>query len=193
MNWLLLLVLLVLVFNVYMGYKKGLLRLVLSMVAWIAIIVIAVAWTPKMAEWISNNTSIEEKIQNKITSSDQADNELLEVTGVYDAAAKKISKFAINGLAFIGIILLGVLIYTFLNSILGIANKIPLLGGINRTAGGAFGFLKGCIIIWICFSFVGLNSESEMGELITSYIYDSKFLVAFYENNVVLSTLKSML
>lgn len=62
MNWVLILVLLTLIFSVIEGYRKGLLRIVYSLVSWILVLVF-VSWaTPYMNQYLLENTSIYERV-----------------------------------------------------------------------------------------------------------------------------------
>lgn len=65
MNWLLILVILLLAWNIVKGFNKGLLRSVYSVVALVAIVVIAVIATPHARDFISSHTSIEKNIEKK--------------------------------------------------------------------------------------------------------------------------------
>lgn len=63
MNWVLILVLLVLAFSIAQGYRKGLLRIIYSLVSWI-IVLVFVAWaTPYIDYFLLENTSIHEQIE----------------------------------------------------------------------------------------------------------------------------------
>lgn len=79
MNWLLFAVVLTLAFFIVRGYRRGLLRMIYSMVAWIVMFVL-VSWAaPYVNNFLVENTSLderisaycEEKIQEKINSNVQ--------------------------------------------------------------------------------------------------------------------------
>lgn len=64
MNWLLILTVCFVAANIVWGFSRGLLRVVYSMIAWIVILVI-VTWTsPYVAEWLTENTAIAERIES---------------------------------------------------------------------------------------------------------------------------------
>lgn len=63
MNWLLIVVLVIIILSTYHGYRKGFLRMVYSLVAWIFICVF-VSWTiPYIADYLTKQTEIPERIQ----------------------------------------------------------------------------------------------------------------------------------
>ena len=66
MNWLVLLFLVILAGNIYQGYKKGFLRVTLSLVSWILVIIVANAFAPQLTEFIISETSIDETIIQSI-------------------------------------------------------------------------------------------------------------------------------
>lgn len=62
MNWVLIIVMLTLIFSVIEGYRKGLLRIVYSLVSWI-IVLVFVSWaTPHINQYLLENTSIYEQV-----------------------------------------------------------------------------------------------------------------------------------
>lgn len=63
MNWILILVLVVLAISIIEGYRKGLLRIIYSLVSWI-IVFVFVSWaTPYIMHFLIENTTIYEQIE----------------------------------------------------------------------------------------------------------------------------------
>ena len=65
MNWLLIVVIVILAWNLIRGYRHGALRMVFSLVSWILAIMVATYMTPVVSEYLINNTQLDEKIQIK--------------------------------------------------------------------------------------------------------------------------------
>lgn len=63
MNWVLAAVLMILAVSAIIGYSKGILRIVYSMVAWIAVLVFVVWSMPYINHYLRENTLIYEKIE----------------------------------------------------------------------------------------------------------------------------------
>lgn len=63
MNWLRLIVLGILGWNTYRGYKKGLLRMLYAFVAWILIFLFVSVTTPSIANFLTEHTQISEKVK----------------------------------------------------------------------------------------------------------------------------------
>lgn len=65
MNWVLILTVILIAWNIVRGYSHGILRMIYSLIAWILILVI-VSWaTPHVSAYLSQHTSIEADIQER--------------------------------------------------------------------------------------------------------------------------------
>lgn len=62
MNWLLIVVVVLWAFYIVRGYKKGMLKMLYSLVSWIVILILVTMATPYMTEFLTANTSIEQNI-----------------------------------------------------------------------------------------------------------------------------------
>lgn len=65
MNWLLIIVLLFLAWNIVAGYQKGFLRVVYYLVEWILIMAFVTWATPYASDFLSKNTPIQSTIESK--------------------------------------------------------------------------------------------------------------------------------
>ena len=68
MNWLVIVFLAILAGNIYQGYKKGFLRVALSLVSWIVVVIAANALAPQLTEIMIAKTSIDETIVQVINN-----------------------------------------------------------------------------------------------------------------------------
>lgn len=66
MNWLLIIVILVLAGNIVCGFSKGFLRVIYSMLAWIAILVFVTWATPYVANVLTEKTNIDNRIESNL-------------------------------------------------------------------------------------------------------------------------------
>lgn len=69
---------------------------------------------------------------------------------------------------------------------LGIISDLPVIGGLNRIAGGVLGLVTGVIAIWIILIAVTLLYTTAIGEECFRNIADSQILTFLYENNPLL-------
>lgn len=66
MNWLLIIVILVLAGNIVWGFSRGFLRVIYSMLAWIAILVFVTWATPYVANVLAEKTNIDNRIESNL-------------------------------------------------------------------------------------------------------------------------------
>lgn len=81
-------------------------------------------------------------------------------------------------------IVIRTIIYT-----LGIISDLPVIGGLNRIAGGVLGLATGVIVIWVILIVVTLLYTTSIGEACFRNISDSQMLTFLYENNPLLEVL----
>lgn len=74
---------------------------------------------------------------------------------------------------------------------LGIISDLPVVGGLNRVAGGVLGLATGVIIIWVVLIVVTLLYTTAVGEACFRNIADSQLLTFLYENNPLMEVLSS--
>lgn len=70
---------------------------------------------------------------------------------------------------------------------LGIISNLPVIGGLNRLAGGVLGIGTGLIVVWILFVVITLLYDTEIGTLCFEYIAEDKFLTELYNNNILMN------
>ena len=110
----------------------------------------------------------------------------LEKSGIYEEMAKEMADFINYGIAFFAALIICAILMHFLQDMLDIVSKIPILKGVNKTLGVAAGLLQGLIIIWLFFYLLTLFQNVGWGEMLLSMIQESRFLTVLYENNILL-------
>ena len=242
MNWLLIIVILVMAGNIVWGFSKGFLRVVYSMLAWIAILVFVTWATPYVANMLTEKTNIDNRIEagcsdklhelvrhddgqtsepdqeetaqesaaksdkyhdlqmklpdavmNKLFDTNQIADRLFEESGAYHAVAGRATSLAMRVIAFVLVLLIALISFHLLSVVLRVVEKLPLIGGINRSLGLFAGFVKGILIIWLAFAIIAMAGATDIGIALISYIYESPLLVWIYENNLVLTLLMTFL
>ena len=113
----------------------------------------------------------------------------LEESGIYTQLAEGLANFVIEGISFMGALILAWLLLHIISELLGIVSHIPILKGINRFLGIFAGAIQGFLFVWIAFYVIALCSTGEIGKGLVSYIYESSFLTFLYENNLVLAVI----
>lgn len=223
MNWLTIVVLLILVVSMIIGYKKGFVRLVVSLLAVLLTMLIVAAITPYMGDTIKSQTGLYDIVQEKcvdalksngkentkidqetILESSKLPNvvkyalatggeDLLEGIGAYEYIGDFVANIVIYGISFIVSFIIITIIFRVTILSLDFITKIPVINGVNKLAGVLVGATQGVIIIWIGFLIIFLCSSTSLGKILTEQINQSIMLNFFYNNNLILQLITSFL
>lgn len=118
-----------------------------------------------------------------------AADEFLEESGIYTKLAGALADFVIEGISFVGALILAGLLLYIVSALLGIVSRIPVLKGVNRFLGTFAGAIQGLLLIWVAFYIIALCSTNQTGKVLISYINENPFLTFLYENNFVLTVI----
>ncbi len=199
----------ILLLNIIIGYKRGLVNAVVSIVAFlIAIIATLILYKP-ISNIIINNTQIDDKIREVIihnNTKEDTDEKTEEPVGIQkyivtqmektasdskeyamEAVADTISTQAIRILTAIILFIAIRVIISILKFLTNSIANLPILKQFNELGGVLYGLIKGLIIIYviltILFFIVSINGNGIISNAIqNSYI--TKFL---YENNIIVN------
>lgn len=97
-----------------------------------------------------------------------------------------ISRIIINAAVFILVMLIVMITLGILSKTLDIISKLPIINGLNKTAGLLAGFIHGIIIVWIGFIILTMFSSTSIGKTMFLLINESHFLTVLYDNNLLL-------
>ena len=200
----------ILALSIFMGYKKGLIKVVFNLLSFfIAIILTWILFTP-VTNLVVENTSLDENIKNVIIEKgvveeiedeskegDSSKSEYIEkyvaktindkknevVKGVADVIAEKTVAIIVAIGLFIAIRLVLIILKFVVN---GLA-ELPVIKQFNELGGTAYGVIRGIFVIYllfaICFIIMSVNNIEAVSNLIDSSII-SKFI---YEHNIILN------
>ncbi len=194
--------------SIFMGYKKGLIGVVLKLFAFvIAIIVTWILYTP-VTNLIINNTNLDENIKNVIiekgvvveeTKEEQEKSDVSKYVQEYvsksvndrknevvkntaDIIAEKTVAIIVAVGLFI-VVRIGLILLRFIAE--GIA-ELPIIKQFNELGGTLYGIIRGLFVIYLVFAIffvvMSVNNIEFISNLINSSIL-SKFI---YEHNVIL-------
>lgn len=199
---------LIIIFSIYRGYKKGIVNIGFKILAFVLSLIISIVLYGPITDLIINNTDIDEKIEQVII-----DNGIVEENSnvsngietfiqnysedlakntqntIVKTTAKPIAKNVV-GIAVMIILFLGSrIILTILKMFTNIITDIPIIKQCNEVAGMIYGLLISAIIIYgllaITFFAMSLSGNTTINTVIeNSYI--TKFL---YNNNIILEIL----
>ena len=133
--------------------------------------------------------SLPDKISSYIMGTGE---NVLENSGMYDTVGDKAADWILAGIAFFLALILALIIVHIIGKALDIANRIPIVKGINRTLGIFAGLMQGFIIIWLAFLFLALIAGTSIGEICINYVNENIFLKYLYYHNALLEILSMM-
>lgn len=108
-----------------------------------------------------------------------------ETFGQY--VAKYLTGIILNIIAFLGLFILLTIIARAIIFALDVVATLPVLGFINRLAGGVLGAVGALVIVWFLFLFVALAYTAGFAKEIVKMIEANSILAMFYENNPIMA------
>lgn len=212
-NWVLIVVIAVLLVYGIRGKNDGFIRTVFGMFSLMAALLTAAAIGPHLSSAIKESESVLPYITEKLEDNERKDHkqepiqalsipdvlkeflelnntsekyEELAVDQVEEYIHKQVAIWMINALSFIIVFIITWVILWYLCMTLNIISKLPVLNGLNKTAGVLVGILRGFIVIWMWCIILTIFSGSEFGQAIFLNINSSPFLSLIYNNNLLL-------
>lgn len=228
MNLVLLIVGAILGLSVFLGYRKGLVKIVASLLATVIIVLLVGMFTPTVSQWIRKTTPLESVIKKemvKILTEEPKEGEgsvegefpkdeqislienaempeffkemLLEnnnkevykalgVETFVDYTGAYVAKVLADIIAFLVTFIVVSIVVRIAIGALGIIDKLPLIGGVNRLAGAAVGVGIGIVFVWILFIVVTLCYDTDFGRLCFENIETNPILKTMYDNNLLM-------
>ena len=173
--------------NVFICYRKGLVKLAVGLIAVIVAIIISVLLYKPVSNIIIENTEIDENIENTVIENFSAETDEQEDTDngfmkymekyVNDSinktrnqivleASNVIATKVINICVFLGIFIIARIVLILLTFIADIIMSLPILKQFNKAGGIIYGLIKALLIIYVIF--------------FTLKIYDSNIVIIYY-------------
>ena len=216
MNWLLILVVLLVAGNIVWGFFRGFLRVVYSMAAWILILFFVTFATPYVADWMTEHTGLDtrieknckEKLQNAVageekSTEEQNTQEQKDLSGLgmklpanvwnQIGDTHKLADGWMEPIAFVIVMLITVIAFHLIATAIDLVAKLPVIGEVNHMLGGIAGLIKGLLLVWLVFAFAAMGAATEAGSVVIEAVYQSEILQWLYENNLILTILLSFL
>lgn len=197
--------------NVFICYKKGLVKLAVGLIAVLVSVILAVLLYKPVSNIIINNTELDEKIESAITENFVSEEETTEETEdngfmkyiekyVEDPVNKTKNEIVVEAsgviatklidiIAMVSIFIVARLVLILLTFITDMITSLPILKQFNELGGILYGLIKALLIIYvllaIAFFIVYTTGATGLGDAIANS-FITKF---FYNNNLLLSIL----
>lgn len=126
--------------------------------------------------------------KNLLTENNNNDGyEKLGVTTFGQYVAKYLSGIILNIVAFLGLFIVLTILARAIIFALDIVASLPVLGVINRLAGGVLGAVGALFIVWFLFLLVALVYTAGFGKGLVELIQSNSILSMFYEKNPIMT------
>lgn len=201
----------IIVLNVYLCYKKGLVNLAVGLIAMVAAIILAVALYKPVSNLIIEKTELDENIEKAIIekfSADVPENAEVRYVGVWEYLEKYVDN-AVNktqneivyetaGTMAVKIINIGALIGIFLivrvalfvlTFVADAITSLPIIKQLNEVGGILYGLVKSLLIIYVVLAVVFFIVSVTANATISNAIAGSYITKFFYEHNILLNIL----
>ena len=195
------------VFSAYRGYKKGLIGIVISLVALILSIFLGFVLKDSLANYLYNNTFIGKSIEERVTNVINENlNTRSESTEVFEEILSKqenpialsmqempkvVTMFVLKILSFVLILIFVYIICMLLQMLLNLFVSLPVISSINKIGGGAINVLQMLVKIWIVLAIVYFVIPIQETNTLSKNINDSLLTKTLYQNNFFVSVIES--
>lgn len=187
--------------SVYLGYKKGLVSVAVSLIAFIAAIVITLVLYRPIGNLIIEKTDWDEKLQQTIQEKLQGENSKKEDKNIADdivegakkeivpGTSKTIAVNIIYGGTMIGLFIVSRLLLLLINLLSDAITSLPIIKQFNEAGGIAYGLLRGIIIAYAILIIInliisldpqGVVNDAVQSSIITKLLINYNLINMFF-------------
>ena len=197
--------------NIFICYKKGLVKLAVGLVAFIGSLLIAFVLYRPISNAIIENTQYDENIENAIIENFSVKEEVdkkeenTDIIKYFEnivddsvnksrneivtEAAKIVSIKSIEILTIIGLFIVARIVLILLTFVTDLITSLPILKQFNEIGGVLYGIVKSLLIIYFLLAIIFIIISST-GNIKIAEIINSTFITKFfYEHNLILNIL----
>ena len=214
MNWLLIIFIAFIIYEMISGYRRGFATMLLSLLTIVIAVATVIVVAPFVKKAVVEHTEIEtkltEKISDKIVEKVHSETDLPKVLdGIHlpqslkeklglkaesisgtlaekvKGVAQSIADVVITAGVYVATFIVVLILLWILGRALHLVGKIPVLGTIDGILGLVFSLLEAVIVTDAVFLIIMAISGTGLGETLTGMIHDSKILSFFYEHNLL--------
>ena len=194
--------------SAFIGYKRGMVKIVLSMAAMIVAYVLAAALTVPVSMALKSATPVYDTIEKSVSTmvkESKVDSTSIEklnlpaqieekiMEGANDVASgfneylvKTISNLILNAFTFFIVMIVIYIILSIIINVLDFVAKLPLISNINKSGGLVIGLAKGLIYVWIACLVLTAFSDKAWAQEAFRQINNNKLLTIIYEYNPII-------
>ncbi len=191
----------VVVIAIVIGYKMGFLKSVISVVSYVASIILSFLFYPILSDFLVKTPLYPffvEKLNKNYLSAEKF---ALSEDGFFasylnkgiesatEGIAGAMAQLLISIIAFVIIIILSKIAIRLIAKALKVFTKLPVIKQFNRLGGAIAGAFMGVLVIYIVFALVVVISPLKADSKVMAEIEKSSFASEMYENNILLELL----
>lgn len=214
-NPLVIIFILLMLFCIIRGARKGILRIIYGMVSWILLIWFVNITCGYIADYLNVSTPLPTVIQEHIFSNLQDkynNNESIQTGSGMDAVMNlipesirtgidntihnsveatiqaitlELSETAIKGISIIISVIAGVIILFLLNKLIELLGNLPGIYNINMILGIFAGFIEGLLVTWLCMYLADCFPTTLFGQFILANSASNDFMNYIYQVNII--------
>lgn len=113
--------------------------------------------------------------------------QMLGVDAFWEYVGKYLAKLISDIAAFLITMLVVMIVVRSVVYALGLISDLPVIGGLNRIAGGLLGMGTWLAIVWVLFIVITLFYDTAAAKICFENIEDSQLLTFLYEKNILLN------
>lgn len=142
---------------------------------------------------VINGLNLPKSLKNSLIENNNTEMyKALSIHNFKEYISSYLAAVIINALSFIIVFIVINIILLVLSSVLGIISKLPILNGLNKTAGILVGLLQGLIVIWVLCIVLTASLGTKSGQYIYELVNQSKLLSSIYNNNILLNVVTNL-
>ena len=184
------------------GYKKGLVKTIYALVAFIVAAVITTLFYEQVAEYMMSLPFVQEmivKLNQSIAETIISNTNInmfmpvwmgetvmraVQTAGI--TAAGKLVEIIIMIATVLVTFFLAKLLLGLVAGVLDAVMKLPILDTVNKTGGLLAGLIKGVLIVLVCFGVISMFVTAEKYQYIHNLVNETYIAKYFYNNNILM-------
>ena len=192
-------ILVLIVISIFLGYKKGLIKLGINLVSLIISLVITFILYNPIANFVVNVTNIDETIEDSIYSKvleimsedTKGENSYLGITvqqaeqGILSTAARELAVNIVRLGVFVILVVGSKIALRFVSALSEAISKLPIIDQFNEIGGAIYGLIRGLLIVFIALIIIEFITQTVPKNTAIEQIQKSTLTKIMYENNIL--------
>lgn len=187
--------------SVFLGYKKGLVALAITLCTFVIAIVVTLVFYQPVSNFVINSTNIDETIENAVLENvndviqedkNEMKNEIIEEAknGLLPETARTLAINIVRGGVFLILFILIKIALKFVTALANLIAKLPIINQFNKLGGILYGLLRGLLIVYVVLLIISITGKINPTNTVNTSVNQSTLGKVMYENNILNSLFK---